>query len=97
MWEAGTWHNFAYEIDFAANTVGLWHSIGDGNLEQVVAPMAASTSSNGADWHVGVLELSGSEADADEDIYFSGVYIEDGELTSPFSRSGGNSSGMHVK
>ncbi|SPQ22561.1 0900f49a-8583-4c98-8e61-6bba1cf3032c [Thermothielavioides terrestris] len=81
-WKAGVWHNVAYEIDFSANTVGFWHSEGGDPLKQVVAPVSASTSSNGADWHLGVLELPRSGyADATEDFYFSGVYIEDGTIT----------------
>ncbi|KAI9158021.1 Upstream activation factor subunit spp27 [Paramyrothecium foliicola] len=81
-WEAGVWHNVAYEIDFAANTVGFWHSTGSAPLQRIVAPISASTSSNGADWHVGVLELPRSGyPDANEDFYFSGVYIENGSIT----------------
>ncbi|KAK7908596.1 hypothetical protein PG985_015899 [Apiospora marii] len=81
-WKAGVWHNVAYEIDFSANTVGFWHSEGGAPLTQVVKPARASTSSNGADWHLGVLELPRSGySDATEDFYFSGVYIEDGAIT----------------
>ena len=81
-WEAGVWHNVAYEIDFDAGTVGFWHSTGGDALKQTVAPVKASTSSNGADWHLGVLELArNGYKDADEDIFFSGVYIESGDLT----------------
>ncbi|KAJ4411650.1 hypothetical protein N0V82_008964 [Gnomoniopsis sp. IMI 355080] len=81
-WDAGVWHNVAYEIDFSANTVGFWHSTGSDPLTQVVAPVSVSTSSNGADWHLGVLELPrDGYADANEDYYFSGVYIESGTLT----------------
>lgn len=92
--EAGVWHNFAYEIDFDASTVGFWHSTGSDELTQAVAPVKASVSSNGADWHVGVLELArdGYE-DATEDLYFSGVYIESGDLTTGFSSAGSSSSG----
>ena len=78
--KAGEWHNVAYEVDFDAGSVGLWHSTGGDALKQTVAPVKASTSSNGADWHVGVLRLPAGEAE-DEDWYYSGVYIEDGELT----------------
>ncbi|KAK4236815.1 hypothetical protein C8A03DRAFT_35243 [Achaetomium macrosporum] len=81
-WKAGVWHNIAYEIDFGANKVGFWHSEGGDDLKQVVAPVSASTSSNGADWHLGVLELPRSGyPDTNEDIYFSGVYVEDGTIT----------------
>ena len=81
-WEAGVWHNIAYEIDFDGGSVGLWHSVGADALELVVEPVSVSASSNGQDWHVGVLELPrDGEADAPEDLFFSGVYIEDGEIT----------------
>ncbi|PKS10019.1 hypothetical protein jhhlp_004644 [Lomentospora prolificans] len=81
-WVPDVWHNIAYEIDFGANTVGFWHSEGADPLEQVVAPVAASTSSNGADWHLGVLELPrDGYPHENEDFYFSGVYIEDGTIT----------------
>lgn len=90
--EAGVWHNCAYEIDFDAGTVGFWHSTGSDELTQAVSPVTASVSSNGADWHVGVLELAASGvSDATEDLYFSGVYIESGDLTTTFS--GSSSSG----
>lgn len=92
--EAGVWHNFAYEIDFDASTVGFWHSTGSDELTQTVKPVKASVSSNGADWHVGVLELArNGYEDATEDLYFSGVYIESGDLTTGFSSAGSSSSG----
>ncbi|KAK8068702.1 hypothetical protein PG994_005318 [Apiospora phragmitis] len=81
-WDANVWHNVAYEIDFSANTVGFWHSTGGDSLTRVIAAVSASTSSNGADFHVGVLELPRSGyPDAVEDMYFSGVYIESGDIT----------------
>ncbi|KAG9258488.1 uncharacterized protein F5Z01DRAFT_198915 [Emericellopsis atlantica] len=79
------WHNIAYEIDFAGGSVGLWHSTGAEPLQEVVAPMSVGASSNGADWHVGVLELPNGNADADEDLFFSGVYIENGAITTDVS------------
>lgn len=91
--EAGVWHNCVYEIDFDAGSVAFWHSTGGDELTQVVSAVTASTSSNGADWHVGVLELAASGvADATEDLYFSGVYIESGDLTTTFSGSSSGSS-----
>ncbi|KAK2070086.1 hypothetical protein P8C59_004615 [Phyllachora maydis] len=85
-WEAGVWHNVAYEINFSGNTVGLWHSTGADPLTQVVAPVSAPTSSNGADWHLGVLELPrAGYPDATEDMYFSGAYIETGPITTAIS------------
>ncbi len=51
-------------------------------MKQVVAPVSASASSNGADWHLGVLEQPRSGySDATEDFFFSGVYIETGTIT----------------
>jgi hypothetical protein len=91
-WDAGVWHNVAYEIDFSANTVGFWHSTGGDDLKQVVAPQSASTSSNGADWHVGVLELPrDGYPDSNEDYYWSGVYIESGSITTSVSGPGSES------
>ena len=85
-WEAGVWHNVAYEIDFDGGSVGLWHSTGADPLEQVVEPVSASASSNGQDWHLGVLELPvDGQADEVEDLFFSGVYIENGEITTDVS------------
>lgn len=80
-WAPGVWHNVAYEINFSANTVGFWHSTGSDPLVRVVAPISASTSSNGADWHLGVLELPNGSADEDEDLFFSGTYVETGPIT----------------
>ncbi|KAL2136137.1 hypothetical protein VTI74DRAFT_5360 [Chaetomium olivicolor] len=81
-WKAGVWHNIAYEIDFSANKVGFWHSEGAEPLTQVVAPVSVSTSSNGAGWHLDVLELPRSGyPDTNEEFYFSGVYVEDGAIT----------------
>ncbi|KAK2000022.1 hypothetical protein LX36DRAFT_603893 [Colletotrichum falcatum] len=81
-WKPDVWHNVAYEINFSGGSVGFWHSEGSAPLQQVVAPVSASTSSNGQDWHLGVLELPRSGyPDTDEDFYFSGVYVEDGAIT----------------
>lgn len=92
---AGVWHNVAYGIDFDASTVEFFHSTGADELVSKAGPVSASVSSNGADWHVGVLRLPGSEAT--EDWYFSSVYIEDGELTTSVSGPGGESSGTAAK
>ncbi|KAF2455295.1 hypothetical protein BDY21DRAFT_289763 [Lineolata rhizophorae] len=82
-WEPDVWHNIAYEIDFGSGSVTFWHSTGADPLEQTAGPVSGSTSSNGADWHLGVLRLprSGYDDSAPEDWYFSGVYIEDGSVT----------------
>ncbi|KAK7743761.1 hypothetical protein SLS62_010453 [Diatrype stigma] len=82
-WAPNVWHNIAFEIQFGSpGSVGFWHSEGGAPLEQIVAPVSTSPSSNGADWHLGVLELQRSGyPDANEDFYFSGVYIESGSIT----------------
>ncbi|KAJ7935711.1 carbohydrate-binding module family 1 protein [Mycena leptocephala] len=82
-WDApfdpNTWFNFAYDIDFSAGTVGLWASTGASPLVKVVQNIAASTSTNSEDWHLGVLRLI--NGGTPEDWYFSGVYIESGPIT----------------
>ncbi|KAK2807771.1 hypothetical protein FQN50_005313 [Emmonsiellopsis sp. PD_5] len=82
-WEPEVWHNIAYGIDFDAGTVTFYHSTGADDLVETAGPVSASTSSNGADWHLGVLRLprSGQSASDAEDWYFSGVYVENGDLT----------------
>lgn len=76
--------------DFTAKTVAFWHSTGSDPLSLTVQAVSASTSSNGADWHLGVLELPVSgRADTNEDFYFSGVYIESGSLTTSVAGPGG--------
>ncbi|KIY71067.1 glycoside hydrolase family 131 protein [Cylindrobasidium torrendii FP15055 ss-10] len=86
---AGTWFNFAYEIDFDASTVGLWASTDGADLERVIEPVSASTSTNSADFHIGVLRIVNK--DPAEDWYFSGVYIESGDITTAIGN--GSSSG----
>ncbi len=82
----GVWHNVAYEIDFGANTVGFWYSTGADDLKKTVEPVSASTSSNGQDWHLGVLELPrDGYANEVEDLFFSGVYVEGGSITTSVS------------
>ncbi|KAI4681439.1 uncharacterized protein J4E84_007676 [Alternaria hordeiaustralica] len=88
---ADEWHNVAYEIDFDAGSVAFWHSTGSDELKQTAGPFDASTSSDGKDWHLGVLRLPGqADKDGAEDWFFSGVYIEDGELT---TKIGGGAAG----
>ncbi|KAI5193702.1 hypothetical protein E4T39_08833 [Aureobasidium subglaciale] len=79
--DADVWHNIAYGIDFDASTVEFYHSTGADKLVSKAGPLSASVSSNGADWHVGVLKFSQTK----EDWFFSSVYIEDGELTTDIS------------
>ncbi|KAJ7095816.1 hypothetical protein B0H15DRAFT_937745 [Mycena belliarum] len=84
----GTWFNFAYDIDFSAGTVGLWASTGSSPLVKVVQNVAASTSTNSADWHLGVLRIV--NGGTPEDWFFSGVYIENGPITTSVGTSGGS-------
>ncbi|KAM3075068.1 hypothetical protein ACMFMF_005750 [Clarireedia jacksonii] len=89
-WEAGVWHNVAYGIDFSAGSVEFYHSTGSDPLTLTVPAVSVSASSNGADWHLGVLELPvNGQADATEDYYFSGVYIESGSITTNVAGPGG--------
>ncbi|KAF2137344.1 glycoside hydrolase family 131 protein [Aplosporella prunicola CBS 121167] len=74
---AGVWHNIAYEIDFDGGKVSYYHSTGAEELKKVAGPVSVSASSNGADWHLGVLRLDGNDDATLEDWFFSGVYIED--------------------
>jgi len=90
---ADTWFNFAYDIDFSAETVGLWTSTGGDPLTKVVQNIPALTYTNSKDWHLGVLRLINSPPR--EDWYFSGVYIESGPVTTaigsgPFDTAGVN-------
>ncbi|KAF4625283.1 hypothetical protein G7Y89_g12885 [Cudoniella acicularis] len=89
-WDADVWHNVAYEINFSGNTIAFWHSTGSDPLTLTVPAVSGSTSSNGADWHLGVLELPVSgKTDTTEDFYFSGVYIESGSITTSVAGPGG--------
>jgi len=80
---AGVWHNVAYGIDFSGGSVSFYHSTGADPLTLTAGPVSVSASSNGEDWHLGVLRLprSGYTDNGAEDWYFSGVYIESGSLT----------------
>ncbi|KAF2624063.1 glycoside hydrolase family 131 protein [Macroventuria anomochaeta] len=90
---ADEWHNVAYEIDFDTGSVSFYHSTGSDALTKTAGPFDASTSSNGADWHLGVLRLPGSnDADGAEDWFFSGVYVESGDLTTSVNSAGGAAS-----
>jgi hypothetical protein len=89
-WNAGTWYNFAYEINFSSNTAALWASTGSSPLTKVTSAVSVSASTNSADWHLGVLRVQGNAGK--EDFYFSGVYVESGSLTTAIgngSTSGG--------
>ncbi|KAI0270051.1 carbohydrate-binding module family 1 protein [Gloeopeniophorella convolvens] len=79
FWEPDTWYNFAYDINFSANTVALYFSQGGDPLTLVHPAVSASTSTNSEDFHVGVLRIVNDNTP--ETFYFSGVYIEQGPIT----------------
>jgi len=66
-------------LQFSSSTVGLWASTDSAPLTKVVQNIAASTSTNSADWHLGVLRIVTNQTP--EDWYFSGVYVENGPVT----------------
>ncbi|RHZ73138.1 hypothetical protein CDV55_108835 [Aspergillus turcosus] len=89
---AGTWYNFAYDIDFGAKTVGLWASTGAEALKKVVENVGANTFTDSKDWHVGELRLDNSnpgKARA-EDWFWSGVYVESGRVTTDVAGPSGD-------
>ncbi|KAF8250835.1 hypothetical protein K440DRAFT_638685 [Wilcoxina mikolae CBS 423.85] len=88
-WTADVWHNFAYEIDFGASTVAMWHSEGGADLMLKGPAVSATTFTNSKDWHLGVLRIPDSQGTADpapEDWYFSGVYVESGSLNTKIGK-----------
>ncbi|KAF1916627.1 hypothetical protein BDU57DRAFT_448525 [Ampelomyces quisqualis] len=86
---ADQWHNVAYEIDFDASSVTFWHSTGSSPLTKTAGPFTTTAASDGKDFHIGVLRLPGSnDAAGAEDWFFSGVYIESGDLTTSFTGAG---------
>ncbi|KAL5316837.1 hypothetical protein ACEPPN_015888 [Leptodophora sp. 'Broadleaf-Isolate-01'] len=92
-WEADVWHNVAYEIDFSAGSVAFYHSTGADDLALTVPAVPVSASSDGKDWHLGMLELPRDGFPfVNEDIFFSGVYIESGDITLSVAGPGGASS-----
>ena len=88
--KADEWHNVAYEIDFDGGSVTFWYSTGSDALAKTAGPFTTTTSSDGKDFHVGVLRLPGSnDAPGAEDWFFSGVYIESGEINTSVNSAGG--------
>ncbi|KAG9086558.1 hypothetical protein FRC06_003027, partial [Ceratobasidium sp. 370] len=85
---ADTWFNFAYEINFSSGNVGLWASTNGAALTKVVQNISASTSTNSADFHVGVLRIVNQAGI--EDWYVSGVYIESGPITTAIGSGTGS-------
>jgi len=98
---AGTWYNFAYDIDFSAGTCGLWQSTGSSDLVQVESGISCSPSTNSADFHIGMLRLpNGGTSTAPEDFYWSGIFVEQAPITTsikgPTAGSGGSSGSSSV-
>lgn len=85
-----TFQNWLEIKNFSSGSVAYWHSTGSDPLTLTVPAVAVGASSNGADWHLGVLELPRSGyPDTNEDLYFSGVYVESGSLTTSVAGPGG--------
>jgi len=78
-------------LQFSSSTVGLWASIDSNPLTKVVQNIAASTFTNSADWHLGVLRIVTNQTP--EDWYFSGVYVESGPVTTSIGSGSGGGSG----
>jgi len=73
-------------LQFSLSTSGLWTSTDSAPLTKVVQNIAASTSTNSADWHLGVLRIVTNQIP--EDWYFSGVYVENGPVTTSVGSGG---------
>jgi len=102
----GVWFNFGLQVDYNGKTVALWYSQAGNTLQQVVAPVAVSTSSS--DFHVGSLRLPDNnnvQSPNVEWIYYSGVQIVDsvadiqfgtGTFTSPAQGTTNSPSTSHA-
>ncbi|KZS92183.1 hypothetical protein SISNIDRAFT_413319 [Sistotremastrum niveocremeum HHB9708] len=95
--QPNTWYNFAYDINFGGSGLGLWTSTGSDPLVNVKSGVSGSCSTNSADWHIGQLRLpNGDTSKAAEDWYWSGIYVEQGPITTsiagPNPGTGGSSS-----
>jgi len=69
----GTWYNF---ILGTGSPGGLWVSTGGNQLAKVFS--GSLNGQGGTDWHVGILRLPNGNTNtiSEEDIYYSGVYVE---------------------
>ncbi|KAF8078477.1 hypothetical protein FPV67DRAFT_1663213 [Lyophyllum atratum] len=71
----GTWYNFALGT---GSPGGLWVSTGGSQLQKVYT--GSLNGNGGNDWHVGSLRLpinGNAQAIIEENIYYSGIYVED--------------------
>lgn len=98
----GIWHNIAYGINFDSRTVSFYHSEGGEDLKLIVDSIPAETYSDGKDWHLGVLRLpegggpEGKRSGVREDWRFSGVWIEEGEITTRIGGGVGGAGGSSL-
>ncbi|GAB1519614.1 hypothetical protein RhiTH_002682 [Rhizoctonia solani] len=77
----GTWYNFILET---GSPGGLWVSTGGNALTKVYS--GSLNGNGGTDWHIGALRLPNGNTNTitEENIYYSGVYVEDsGPTTTP--------------
>ncbi|KAG8747958.1 hypothetical protein FRC12_013963 [Ceratobasidium sp. 428] len=77
----GTWYNFILET---GSPGGLWVSTGSAKLTKVYS--GSLNGNGGTDWHVGMLRLPNGNTNTitEENIYYSGVYVENsGPTTTP--------------
>ncbi|KAK5727242.1 hypothetical protein LTR15_003136 [Elasticomyces elasticus] len=88
-YSGGTWHNFAVELDFDANTLAAYYSKDYANLELVV-PATANNNSGGGLYHFGIIKLPASgtgngsvpfsgyqPSNIEEGQIYGGIFIED--------------------
>ncbi|KAK5742170.1 hypothetical protein LTR17_003411 [Elasticomyces elasticus] len=88
-YSGGTWHNFAVELDFDANTLAAYYSKDYANLELVV-PATANNNSGGGLYHFGIIKLPASgtgngsvpfsgyqPSNIAEGQIYGGIFIED--------------------
>ncbi|CAG8982491.1 hypothetical protein HYALB_00002271 [Hymenoscyphus albidus] len=96
MWdttfEAREWHNIAYEVDYDEGTVGFWHSTGADDLVLRVKPVLVNKGviPTRRNWHLGLRELTRENYNVYNTtmVYYSGIYIENGTLTTTVSGPG---------
>jgi len=80
---AGTWYNFAFEVNYAAQTCAFLQNTNGQSYAKLAGPVSVSASIS--DFHVGILRLPDSnnyQNPASSYLYYSGVYIESTTLTS---------------
>ncbi|CAG8949253.1 hypothetical protein HYFRA_00004878 [Hymenoscyphus fraxineus] len=90
--QAREWHNIAYEVDYDEGTVGFWHSTGAEDLVLRVNPVLVNKGviPTRRNWHLGLRELTRNGFDEynTTNLYYSGIYIENGTMTTTVSGPG---------